>query len=139
MDASVSLLLPWHIPTRLIATWYQFWLERGVTFLHPPKQEPAGAAIFTSFEDPDGNSFLLAGVDQITQEIENQRRQAAEKLQSERRTAHEMEIATQVQARLFPEKLPSLGPWNIAVFVSKLATLAEITTIFWISVANGLG
>jgi serine phosphatase RsbU (regulator of sigma subunit) len=87
---------------------YQFWLERGVTFLHPPKQAPAGVAIFTSFEDPDGNSFMLAGFDQITQEIETQRRQAAENLESERRTAHEMEIAIQVQARLFPQKMPPL-------------------------------
>jgi serine phosphatase RsbU (regulator of sigma subunit) len=63
---------------------------------------------FTSFEDPDGNSFTLAGFDQITQEIENQRRKADEKLQSERRTAYEMEIARQVQARLFPQKMPQL-------------------------------
>jgi serine phosphatase RsbU (regulator of sigma subunit)/catechol 2,3-dioxygenase-like lactoylglutathione lyase family enzyme len=87
---------------------YQLWLERGVSFLHPPKPAPAGVAIFTTFEDPDGNSFALAGFDQITQEIENQRRQADEKLQSDRRTAHEMEIATQVQARLFPQRMPHL-------------------------------
>ena len=87
---------------------YQFWLERGVKFLHPPKEPPWGG-IFTSFEDPDGNSFALVGFDRITQELEQQRRRASEKLESERRAARELEIARQVQARLLPQKMPQLS------------------------------
>src|SRR5207244_9996950 len=40
--------------------------------------------------------------------IEAQRRLAAQKLESERRTAQELEIAKQVQARLFPQRLPAM-------------------------------
>lgn len=86
---------------------YDFWRQRGVEFLHPPKEPPWGG-IFTSFEDPDGNSFALVGFDRITQEVEQQRRIVAEKLESERRGARDLEIARQVQARLFPQKMPQL-------------------------------
>lgn len=84
---------------------YNEWRERGVAFHHAPK-EPAWGGIFTSFEDPDGNSFALVGFDQISREVEEQRRQIAEKLGSERRAARELEIARQVQARLFPQRMP---------------------------------
>ena len=86
---------------------YHEWLERGVAFLHPPK-EPGWGGVFTSFEDPDGNSFALVGFDRASQEVEKQRRQTAEKLESERRTARELEIARQVQARLFPQRMPQV-------------------------------
>ena len=82
------------------------WLERGVAFLHPPKEEPGWGGVFTRFEDPDGNSFALVGFDRASQEVEKQRRQTAEKLESERRAARELEIARQVQARLFPQRMP---------------------------------
>jgi serine phosphatase RsbU (regulator of sigma subunit)/predicted enzyme related to lactoylglutathione lyase len=84
---------------------YHEWRERGVAFRHPPK-EPAWGGMFTSFEDPDGNSFALVGFDQASREVEEQRRQTAEKLESERRVARELEIARQVQARLFPQRIP---------------------------------
>jgi len=51
----------------------------------------------------DGNSFVLAGWDDLTREIEWRRRAVAEKLESERRAAQELEIAKHVQARLFPQ------------------------------------
>ena len=86
---------------------YHEWLERGVAFLHPPK-EPSWGGVFTSFEDPDGNSFALVGFDRASQEVEKQRRQTAEKLESERRAARELEIARQVQARLFPQRMPQV-------------------------------
>jgi serine phosphatase RsbU (regulator of sigma subunit) len=38
--------------------------------------------------------------------VESQRRALAEQREAERRTAHELEIARQVQARLFPQTLP---------------------------------
>ena len=51
----------------------------------------------TRFEDADGNSFALVGYDAATREFEAQRR-----------AAQELEIAKQVQARLFPQMLPHL-------------------------------
>jgi len=40
----------------------------------------------------------------MSRELEAQRREASEKLELERRAAQEMEIAKQVQARLFPQR-----------------------------------
>jgi serine phosphatase RsbU (regulator of sigma subunit) len=109
---------------------FEEWRRRGVRFLNTPRLrrvnykrqraapdlgETAGAAhesvwggIFTRFEDPDGNSFALVGYDEVNRTIEAQRRSAAQKLESERRAAQELEIAKQVQARLFPQRLPAM-------------------------------
>jgi serine phosphatase RsbU (regulator of sigma subunit) len=64
--------------------------------------------VFTHFRDLDGNSFALVGFDEVTREIEMQRRAMTEKLEAERRAAQELEIAKQVQARLFPQTLPPI-------------------------------
>jgi catechol 2,3-dioxygenase-like lactoylglutathione lyase family enzyme len=84
---------------------YQEWSKRGVKFNSPP-QTPAWGGTFCGFEDPDGNSFALAGFDHTTRELETRRRAYAERLEGERRAAQEREIAQQVQARLFPQRLP---------------------------------
>ena len=60
------------------------------------------------FEDVDGNSFALLGFDEVSREVEAQRSATAKKLEAERRAALELEIARQVQARLFPQSLPHL-------------------------------
>jgi len=73
-----------------------------------PQEAPIWGGIFTRFKDPDGNSFSLVSFDEVSREIEAQRRARAERLESERRAAQEMEIAMQVQARLFPQSLPPL-------------------------------
>ena len=86
---------------------FEEWRQRGVRFHHPP-QTTLWGGIFTRFDDLDGNSFALVGRDDFVREIEAQRRAAAEKLEGERRTAQELEIAKQVQARLFPQTLPEL-------------------------------
>jgi serine phosphatase RsbU (regulator of sigma subunit)/predicted enzyme related to lactoylglutathione lyase len=86
---------------------FEEWRQRGVCFHHPP-QTTLWGGVFTRFDDLDGNSFALVGRDDFVREIEAQRRAAAEKLESERRTAQELEIAKQVQARLFPQTLPEL-------------------------------
>src|SRR6266702_2669523 len=86
---------------------FREWSKRGVHFQHPPKVPPWGG-IFTEFEDPDGNTFALVGFDYVTRQIEAQRRALIEKLETERRAAQELEIAKQVQARLFPQMLPTL-------------------------------
>lgn len=84
---------------------YRDWSDRGVQFTIPP-QTPAWGGTFCRFVDPDGNSFVLAGFTDATRAIEEQRRAYVEKLENERRIAQELEIARQVQARLFPQVLP---------------------------------
>ena len=93
--------------TENVVAKFEEWRQRGVRFHHPP-QTTLWGGVFTRFDDLDGNSFALVGRDDFVREIEAQRRAAAEKLESERRTAQELEIAKQVQARLFPQTLPQL-------------------------------
>ena len=109
---------------------FREWRQRGVRFRHSPRlrrvkyergakagpaadsgspsREPAPVwgGVFTRFEDIDGNSFALVSFDEESRAVEAQRRAAAEKRESERRASHELEIARQVQARLFPQRLP---------------------------------
>ena len=80
----------------------------------PAEQAPIWGGVFASFRDIDGNSFGLVGIDEVSNEIEAQRRTAAEKLDAERRAAQELEIAKQVQARLFPQTLPALRTLDYA-------------------------
>jgi serine phosphatase RsbU (regulator of sigma subunit) len=110
--------------TEDVAAKYQEWRKRGVRFRHVPRlrrvkyerraESPASAAapiwggVFTRFEDIDKNSFALVSFDAVTREVEATRRAIAEKLESERRAAQELEIAKQVQLRLFPQTLPPL-------------------------------
>jgi serine phosphatase RsbU (regulator of sigma subunit) len=72
----------------------------------PAEQTPIWGGVFTRFEDIDRNSFALVSFDEVSHAVEAQRRALAGKLESERRAAQEMEIAKQVQARLFPQTLP---------------------------------
>jgi serine phosphatase RsbU (regulator of sigma subunit) len=105
--------------TEDVAKTYSEWSARGVKFRHTPRlrrikyeeKEPAGQGpvwgqVFTRFEDVDGNSFSLASFDEVSRAVEAQRRAAIEKLEAERRIAHELDIARRVQARLFPQTLP---------------------------------
>jgi serine phosphatase RsbU (regulator of sigma subunit)/predicted enzyme related to lactoylglutathione lyase len=92
---------------------FEEWQKRGVVFHHPP-QTTLWGGIFTRFDDLDGNSFTLVGRDDFVREIEAERRAAAEKLEAERRTTQELAIAKQVQARLFPQKLPPLRTLDYA-------------------------
>jgi serine phosphatase RsbU (regulator of sigma subunit) len=97
---------------------YEEWRRRGVHFLITPRlrrvrtaseeESPVWGGVFTRFRDVDGNSFALVGFDFITREIEAERRRVAEKQESERRATQELEIAKQVQARLFPQMLPPM-------------------------------
>jgi len=84
---------------------YDEWNARGVTFEFQP-QVPAWGGIHTRFKDPDGNCFGLAGFDELTRSVEAQRRVLAQRQETERRAAQEIEIAKQVQARLFPQIHP---------------------------------
>lgn len=121
--------------TEDVAAKYVEWRKNGVRFHHTPrlrrvkyqpveestsqtlllgKQEPVWGGVFTRFEDIDGNTFSLVSFDEMNQAVAEQRRAAAEKLESERRAAHEMEIARQVQARLFPQSLPPMKTLDYA-------------------------
>ena len=111
---------------------FREWSRRGVHFRHAPRLRrtlyarpqgsataPAGArplwgGVFTRFEDIDRNSFGLVSLDEINQDVEAQRRAHAERLEAERRAAQELDIAKQVQARLFPQTLPALATLEYA-------------------------
>ena len=117
---------------------YSEWSKRGVRFRFAPrlrrvkyegqKQAPSAAslsappdegspvwgAVVTRFEDLDHNTFELVSFDAWSRAIEAERRAAAAKLEAERRAAQELEIAKQVQARLFPQNLPSLKTLDYA-------------------------
>jgi serine phosphatase RsbU (regulator of sigma subunit) len=75
---------------------------------------PIWGGAFTRFEDVDGNTFALVSFDEVSRAVEAQRRAFAEKRESERRAAHELEIARQVQARLFPQTLPPVSTLEYA-------------------------
>ena len=116
--------------TENLAATYREWHSRGVRFRGAPRlrrvaYEPARSAAaagtsasddqatawggaFARFEDIDRNSFALVSFDEVSRAVEAQRRAAAERREAERRAAHELEIARQVQARLFPQRLPEL-------------------------------
>ncbi len=117
--------------TEDVAAKYSEWRKRGVRFHHTPRlrrikylqqaparvaeqtllfgdQPPVWGGVFTRFEDLDHNSFALVSLDEISRAIEARRRAIAAKLEAERRAAHELEIAKQVQARLFPQALPEV-------------------------------
>jgi serine phosphatase RsbU (regulator of sigma subunit)/predicted enzyme related to lactoylglutathione lyase len=110
---------------------FREWSARGVNFLLTPRlrrikfvskaqaapasgassmllgeRTPIWGEVFARFKDVDGNSFSLVSFDEVTQALEEQRRATAEKLETERRAAQELEIAKQVQSRLFPQTLP---------------------------------
>jgi serine phosphatase RsbU (regulator of sigma subunit) len=79
-----------------------------------PPQKPSWGGVFCRFVDPDGNFFVIAGLDEVTREIEEGRRIRAERRDAERRAAQELEIAKQVQARLFPQRLPPVPALDYA-------------------------
>jgi len=107
----------------VIAKYYE-WRRRGVLFGFTPRlrrvkresedESTVWGGVFTRFKDVDGNSFALVGFDFITREIEAERRRIAEKLEAERRATQELEIAKQVQARLFPQMLPPMKTLDYA-------------------------
>lgn len=112
---------------------YREWVRRGVRFRSTPRLRrvvyhqagsarlqsddashgseapaPVWGGVFTRFEDIDRNCFELVSLDEVSRSIQEQRREAAEKQDAERRVRQELEIARQVQARLFPQTLPVL-------------------------------
>lgn len=64
--------------------------------------------MYCQFEDPDGNTFVLAGFDEATRDIEAARQSHAEQLEAKKRADQELAIAKEVQFRLFPQHKPDL-------------------------------
>lgn len=113
---------------------YREWAGRGVRFSHTPRlrrvkyrpatgtkkpdaaqlQPPVWGEVFTRFEDLDRNSFALVSFDEVNRAIESQRRANAERQEADRRAAQELEIARQVQMRLFPQSHPALRTLDYA-------------------------
>jgi serine phosphatase RsbU (regulator of sigma subunit)/catechol 2,3-dioxygenase-like lactoylglutathione lyase family enzyme len=113
-----------------VAGRFQEWTRKGVRFSGSPRlrrikydpayapaaatprllggETPVWGSVSARFRDPDGNRFLLVSFDEVTHAVEAERRAAADRLEAERRVAHEMAIARQVQARLFPQSMPAL-------------------------------
>ena len=115
--------------TEDVTATYREWRNRGVRFGFTPRLRrvkyerpspaadggaPAWGGVFTRFEDIDRNSFTLVSIDEMSRAIQAQRRTAAEKLEAEQRAAQELEIAKQVQARLFPQTKPACGTLDYA-------------------------
>ena len=124
--------------TEDVAAKFKEWSRRGVRFLSTPRlkrlkfdqpkgsarstspslllgeQKPIWGGVFARFRDIDGNSFSLVSFDEVTHAVEMQRRALAEKREAERRAEQELEIAKQVQARLFPQNLPKLRTLDYA-------------------------
>jgi len=118
--------------TENVVAKYGEWRKRGVRFQYAPRlkrikyerqasppdstdhsippgpKTPIWGGVMTHFKDNDGNSFALVSYDEESRAVEGQRRAAAAKLEWERRAAQELEIAKQVQTKLFPQTLPSL-------------------------------
>jgi serine phosphatase RsbU (regulator of sigma subunit)/predicted enzyme related to lactoylglutathione lyase len=84
---------------------YEEWSQRGVRFSAAP-ETPGWGGTYARFADPDGNEFGLEGFDEVKRSLELRRQEHAERLEAERRAAQELEIARQVQARLFPQIQP---------------------------------
>jgi serine phosphatase RsbU (regulator of sigma subunit) len=84
-----------------------------VVFTDPPHQALSGTRTAT-FVDIDRNTFQIIEADFATQQLEAARRAAAERADRERRAAHELVIATQVQAGLLPRERPPLKTLDYA-------------------------
>jgi catechol 2,3-dioxygenase-like lactoylglutathione lyase family enzyme len=94
------------LETEDIAAKFQEWSARGVRFSQAPTPQPWGTLAL--FLDIDGNEFALIQGPWLTDLLNAHRREAEDRKEAERRAAYEMEIAKQVQARLFPQRRPSL-------------------------------
>jgi serine phosphatase RsbU (regulator of sigma subunit)/predicted enzyme related to lactoylglutathione lyase len=89
------------------------WKEHGISFREIPLI-PSWVGAFATFEDLDGNLFGLVGYDSASRRIEAERHAEATRRESEQRSAQELEIARQVQARLFPQSKPQAGALDYA-------------------------
>jgi predicted enzyme related to lactoylglutathione lyase len=114
--------------TEDIDAMYEEWRKRGVHFHHAPRT-PIWGGVFTTFEDVDGNSFSLVGFDDVSREIEAQRRTIAEKLESERRAARNWRSQNRCRPGSSHKRCRPFGHSIMRACAYKLARSAAITTI----------
>lgn len=117
---------------------YKEWSKRGVRFQISPRlrrikydpqthvvhsgdraphlgeENTVWGGVATRFRDIDGNTFSLVSFDEFTHALEAQRREAAAKIEAERRAAQELEIASEVQCRFFPQFRPPFSTLDYA-------------------------
>ena len=110
---SIGRTAPIVFLTENVVAKYEEWRARGVHFQEPP-HKPVWGGLFASLEDLDGNSLKLVEYDNLSRELDAERKSLAEKIEQERRAAQELEFAKQVQARLFPQSLPQLKSLDYA-------------------------
>jgi len=110
---SIGRTAPIVFLTENVVAKYEEWRTRGVHFQEPP-YKPVWGGLFASLEDLDGNSLKLVEYDNLSRELDAERKSLAEKIEQERRAAQELEFAKQVQARLFPQSLPQLKSLDYA-------------------------
>ena len=111
---------------------FQEWSKRGVRFHTTPRlkrikydsemgsgspradspilgvESTVWGSVVARFRDIDGNSFYLVSFDEVTHALEAKRRATVAKLEAERRATQELEIANEVQCRLFPQIRPPI-------------------------------
>jgi serine phosphatase RsbU (regulator of sigma subunit) len=80
--------------TEDIGALFKKWSAHAVRFHEPPARASWGGAVYTTFEDVDGNRFNLVEFDRMAE--------------ADRRAEHEMAIAKEVQSKLFPQRQPQL-------------------------------
>jgi serine phosphatase RsbU (regulator of sigma subunit) len=120
-----------------VAARFREWSSRGVRFSSAPKlkrvkfdemtraraaeqslllgtETPIWGSATAHFRDVDGNSFTLASYDEVTHGMEVKRQAELQRREAERRAARELEIAREVQARLFPQRLPPMATLEYA-------------------------
>jgi serine phosphatase RsbU (regulator of sigma subunit)/catechol 2,3-dioxygenase-like lactoylglutathione lyase family enzyme len=116
---------------------FQEWSKRGVRFSSAPRlrrikfdeltraraaeqslllgtEAPIWGNAVAHFRDVDGNSFTLTSYDEVTHAMEAKRQEELLRREAERRAARELEIAREVQARLFPQSLPPMATLEYA-------------------------
>jgi len=62
---------------------YEQWRDRGVHFSEPP-HKPVWGGLYASLEDPDGNSLKLVESDDLSRNLDRERKSLAEKIAQER-------------------------------------------------------
>jgi serine phosphatase RsbU (regulator of sigma subunit) len=112
-DQALSRTAPIVFLTENVIAKYEEWSARGIHFQEAP-HKPVWGGLFASLEDLDGNCLKLVESDDLSREIDSERKNLAERIERERRTAQEREFAKQVQSRLFPQSLPTLRSLDYA-------------------------
>jgi len=93
---------------------FRVWQDRGVPFLGNRPADEVWGGFTATFDDPDGNRFVLAAWDAVTREVEAQRAAALARREAEQRAAMEVTLAREVQARLFPRNVPHFESFDCA-------------------------